>query len=196
MNDIFLGATHITDLAGFDHILFLIALAASYDLTKFVRMVLLATAFTIGHSLTLFLAGLDLVRASLSWIEFLIPVTIIIMSILQILGSKLDTSYKKNKSRALFRNPIYIITALFGLIHGLGFSSFYRIAADRGSGIILPLLKFNLGVELGQILILLVTLSVFSLWRAFGVSERSQQLVVGGATLGLSVVMALENIPI
>ena len=196
MNDIFLGATHITDLAGFDHILFLIALAASYDLTKFVRMVLLATAFTIGHSLTLFLAGLDLVRASLSWIEFLIPVTIIIMSILQILGSKLDTSYKKSISRTLFRNPIYIITALFGLIHGLGFSSFYRIAADRGSGIILPLLKFNLGVELGQILILLVTLSVFSLWRAFGVSERSQQLVVGGATLGLSVVMALENIPI
>ena len=196
MNDIFLGATHITDLAGFDHILFLIALAASYDLTKFVRMVLLATAFTIGHSLTLFLAGLDLVRASLSWIEFLIPVTIIIMSILQILGSKLDTSYKKSISRTLFRNPIYIITALFGLIHGLGFSSFYRIAADRGSGIILPLLKFNLGVELGQLLILIVTLSVFSLWRAFGVSERSQQLVVGGATLGLSVVMALENIPI
>ena len=109
MNDIFLGATHITDLAGFDHILFLIALAASYDLTKFVRMVLLATAFTIGHSLTLFLAGLDLVRASLSWIEFLIPVTIIIMSILQILGSKLDTSYKKSISRTLFRNPIYII---------------------------------------------------------------------------------------
>lgn len=196
MNDIFLGATHITDLSGFDHILFLVALAASYDLTKLVRMALLATAFTLGHSLTLFLAGLDLVRASLSWIEFLIPVTIIIMSILQMLGANLDTSYKKNISQTLVRNPIYLITVLFGLIHGLGFSSFYRIAADRGSGIILPLLKFNLGVELGQLLILLVTLSIFSLWRAFGVSMRSQQLVISGATLGLSTVMALENLPI
>ena len=196
MNDIFLGATHITDLAGFDHILFLVALAASYDLTKLGRMALLATAFTIGHSLTLFLAGLDLVRASLSWIEFLIPVTILAMSILQIGGTSFDLSLKKQASRAYVRNSIYLITALFGLIHGLGFSSFYRIAADRGAGIVLPLLKFNLGVELGQLLILTVTLAIFSLGRAFGVTPRSQQLVIGGATFGLAVMMAIENFPI
>lgn len=196
MNDIFLGATHITDLAGFDHILFLVALAASYDLTKLGRMALLATAFTIGHSLTLFLAGLDLVRASLSWIEFLIPVTILAMSILQIGGTSFDLSLKKQASRAYVRNSIYLITALFGLIHGLGFSSFYRIAADRGAGIVLPLLKFNLGVELGQLLILTVTLALFSLGRAFGVTTRSQQLVIGGATFGLAAMMAIENFPI
>ena len=195
MNDIFLGATHITDLAGFDHILFLVALAASYDLTKLGRMALLATAFTIGHFLTLFLAGLDLVRASLSWIEFLIPVTIIAMSILQIGGTSFDLSLKKQASRAYVRNSIYLITALFGLIHGLGFSSFYRIAADRGAGIVLPLLKFNLGVELGQLLILTVTLAIFSLGRAFGVTTRSQQLVIGGATFGLAAMMAIENFP-
>jgi hypothetical protein len=196
MNDIFLGATHITDLAGFDHILFLVALAASFDLTKLGRMALLATAFTLGHSLTLFLAGLDFVRASLSWIEFLIPVTILTMSILQIRGTHFDLSLKKKPSRSYVRNSIYLITALFGLIHGLGFSSFYRIAADRGSGIVLPLLKFNLGVELGQLLILIVTLSIFSLGRAFGVTNRSQQLVIGGATFGLAAMMALENYPI
>ena len=195
MNDIFLGATHITDLAGFDHILFLVALAASYDLTKLGRMALLATAFTIGHSLTLFLAGLDLVRASLSWIEFLIPVTIIAMSILQIGGTSFDLSLKKQATRAYVRNSIYLITALFGLIHGLGFSSFYRIAADRGAGIVLPLLKFNLGVELGQLLILTVTLAIFSLGRAFGVTTRSQQLFIGGATFGLAAMMAIENFP-
>ena len=195
MNDIFLGATHITDLAGFDHILFLVALAASYDLTQLGRMALLATAFTIGHSLTLFLAGLDLVRASLSWIEFLLPVTIIAMSILQIGGTSFDLSLKKQASRAYVRNSIYLITALFGLIHGLGFSSFYRIAADRGAGIVLPLLKFNLGVELGQLLILTVTLAIFSLGRAFGVTTRSQQLVIGGATFGLAAMMAIENFP-
>jgi hypothetical protein len=196
MNDIFLGATHITDLAGFDHILFLVALAASYDLTKIGRMALLATAFTIGHSLTLFLAGLDLVRASLSWIEFLIPVTILIMSILQIGGTPFDLSLKKQSSRAYVRNSIYLITALFGLIHGLGFSSFYRIAAERGEGIVLPLLKFNVGVELGQLLILLVTLAIFSLGRALGVTNRSQQLVIGGATFGLAAMMAIENFPL
>ena len=196
MNDIYLGATHITDLSGFDHILFLVALAASYDLTKLGRMALLATAFTLGHSLTLFLAGLDLVRASLSWIEFLIPVTIIIMSILQILGTNFDLSVKNKTSRTTVRNSIYLITALFGLIHGLGFSSFYRIAADRGSGIVLPLLKFNLGVEIGQLLILLIALSIFSLGRAFGVTERSQQLVIGGAAFSLATMMALENFPI
>jgi len=196
MNDIFLGATHITDLAGFDHILFLVALAASYDLTKLGRMALLATAFTIGHSLTLFLAGLDLVRASLSWIEFLIPVTILIMSILQIGGTPFDLSLKKQSSRAYVRNSIYLITALFGLIHGLGFSSFYRIASERGEGIVLPLLKFNVGVELGQLLILIVTLAIFSLGRALGVTNRSQQLVIGGATFGLAAMMAIENFPL
>jgi len=196
MNDIYLGATHITDLSGFDHILFLVALAASYDLTKLGRMALLATAFTLGHSLTLFLAGLDLVRASLSWIEFLIPVTIIIMSILQILGTNFDLSVKNKTSRTTVRNSIYLITALFGLIHGLGFSSFYRIAVERGSGIVLPLLKFNLGVEIGQLLILLIALSIFSLGRAFGVTERSQQLVIGGAAFSLATMMALENFPI
>jgi hypothetical protein len=193
MNDIFLGATHITDLAGFDHILFLVALAAAFDLTNLGRMALLATAFTLGHSLTLFLAGLDLVRASLSWIEFLIPVTILTMSIR---GTHFDLSLKKQPSRSYVRNSIYLITALFGLIHGLGFSSFYRIAADRGSGIVLPLLKFNLGVELGQLLILIVTLSIFSLGRAFGVTNRTQQLVIGGATFSLAAMMAFENFPI
>ena len=196
MNDIYLGATHITDLSGFDHILFLVALAASFDLTKLGRMALLATAFTLGHSLTLFLAGLDLVRASLSWIEFLIPLTIIIMSIFQILGTNFDLSFKKTTSRTTLRNSIYLITAFFGLIHGLGFSSFYRIAVERGSGIVLPLLKFNLGVEIGQLLILLIALSIFSLGRAFGVTERSQQLVIGGATFGLAAMMAFDNFPI
>jgi len=196
MNDIYLGATHIADLTGFDHILFLVALAAAYDLTKLGRMALLATAFTIGHSLTLFLAGLDLVRASLSWIEFFIPVTIITMSILQILGANFDLSGKKKTSRFTVRNSIYLLTALFGLIHGLGFSSFYRIAVDRGAGIVLPLLKFNLGVEMGQLFILLIALSIFSLGRAFGVTVRSQQLVIGGATFGLACMMAIENFPI
>jgi len=199
MEDFILGAKHITDLNGIDHILFLVALAASFDLTKLGRMTLLASAFTIGHCITLFLAGLDLVRASSAWIEFLIPLTIIFMAISAILGTSLvSASASASRSRtssSLFRTLTYIITIIFGLIHGLGFSSFYRIAVERGSGIVLPLLKFNLGVEFGQIIILLITLSIFSLARAFGASQRSQQLVVGGITLGLAAMMAFQNHP-
>ena len=199
MEDFILGAKHITDLNGIDHILFLVALAASFDLTKLGRMTLLASAFTIGHCITLFLAGLDLVRASSAWIEFLIPLTIIFMAISAILGTSLvSASASASRSRtssSLFRTLTYILTIIFVLIHGLGFSSFYRIAVERGSGIVLPLLKFNLGVEFGQIIILLITLSIFSLARAFGASQRSQQLVVGGITLGLAAMMAFQNHP-
>ena len=85
---------------------------------------------------------------------------------------------------------------LFGLIHGLGFSSFYRISTSGDSNFIIPLLKFNLGIEIGQLVILLVTLSLFSLGRSFGIHERSQQLVVGGATFSLALMMVIENWPI
>jgi hypothetical protein len=190
MNDILLGAKHILDLGGLDHMLFLIALAASFDLSKLGRMVLLATAFTLGHSLTLFLAGLDLVRASLEWVEFLIPITILLMSLAAVGGISLSNS------RSKYAKATYAVTVFFGLIHGLGFSSFFRIAVDRGEGIVFPLLKFNLGVELGQIFILLLTLSLFSIARALGVTPRSQQIFIGGMTFGLSALMAVENLPV
>jgi len=189
MKDVILGASHITDFSGLDHILFLVALAASFDLTKLGRMALLATAFTIGHSLTLILAGIDVVRAvmDMKHVEFLIPLTIVLTALLQISGLSLTSSSK------FARKSIYVFTIFFGLIHGLGFSSFYRISTSGDSGFIIPLLKFNLGVEIGQLVILLVTLSLFSLGRALGIQERSQQLVVGGATLSLALMMAIEN---
>lgn len=189
MKDIILGASHITDLSGLDHILFLIALAASFDLTKLGRMALLATAFTLGHSITLLLANLDVVRSFIVYIEFLIPLTIVITAALQISGVSLVTSSKFAKK------SIYLFTMLFGLIHGLGFSSFYRISTSGDSNFIIPLLKFNLGIEIGQLLILLVTLSLFSLGRSLGIHERSQQLVVGGATFSLALMMVIENWP-
>lgn len=189
MKDILLGASHITDFEGLDHILFLVALAASFDLTKLGRMALLATAFTIGHSLTLLLAGFDVVRSLIEYVEFLIPLTIVGTAVFQISGFNVINSTK------VLRKSMYLFTLLFGLIHGLGFSSFYRISSSQDSSFIIPLLKFNLGVEIGQLVILLVTLSLFSFGRALGIHERSQQLVVGGATLSLAVIMAFENWP-
>ena len=93
MNDIILGAKHILDLDGFDHMLFLIALAASFDLSKVWKMILLATAFTVGHSLTLFLAEMDLVRASKDWVEFLIPLSIVFMAVYATFGISFANKY-------------------------------------------------------------------------------------------------------
>tara|TARA_Y100000739_G_C20306898_1_gene328106 strand:+ start:8 stop:604 length:597 start_codon:yes stop_codon:yes gene_type:complete len=195
MNDIILGAQHILDLNGFDHMLFLITLAAAFDLSKVWKMILLSTAFTIGHSLTLFLAGLNLVRASQAWVEFLIPLSILFMAIAATLGVSLANKNSK------YSYTTYAVTVFFGLIHGLGFSSFYRapvnspFLSDKASeGIVLPLLRFNLGVEVGQIIILLFTLSIFSIARAFGVTVRTQQIFVGVLAFGLSAIMAIEKL--
>ncbi len=190
MNDIILGAKHILDLDGFDHMLFLIALAASFDLSKVWKMILLATAFTVGHSLTLFLAEMDLVRASKDWVEFLIPLSIVFMAVAATFGISIANKNSK------YSYATYAVTVFFGLIHGLGFSSFYKLAVDRGEGIVLPLLKFNLGVEVGQIIILLLTLSIFSIGRALGVTVLSQQIFVGGMAFGLSAIMAIEKLPL
>ena len=190
MNDILLGAKHIMDLNGFDHMLFLLTLSSSFDLSRVWRMVLLATAFTVGHSFTLILSGMELVRSSMGWIEFLIPLSIMIMAIAATLGISMANKNSK------YSKLVYGVTVFFGLIHGLGFSSFFRLNADRGDGIILPLLKFNLGVEVGQILLLLIALSIFSLARAFGVAPRTQQIFIGGLALGLSTLMTLENWPL
>ena len=126
MNEIVAGVRHITDPNAWDHMLFLIALAASLDLSKVWKTILLATAFTIGHSLTLILAGLEVVRASSEWIEFLIPVSILFMAVRAILG------YSTTSTNRKVNTITYAVTLIFGLIHGLGFSSFFRMITEKG----------------------------------------------------------------
>ena len=188
MNVIIEGAKHILDPEGYDHILFLIALVASFDLSKVLRVILLATAFTVGHSLTLLLASIDFLRVDTGWVEFLIQVSILIMAITATLGVSRDKSFDKIWA--------YFLILVIGLIHGLGFSSYFRMHVDRGESIVMPLLKFNLGVEVGQIIILLVALSLFSIGRALGVSVRHQQIFVGGLAIGLSILAAVQKFPL
>ncbi len=142
------GIEHILDIAAYDHMLFLLALTAVYRIRDWKKVVLLATAFTLGHSLTLIISGLDLFRIKSSWIEFLIPTTILITALTNVLFPK--EAIKTNGSK-------YIIVSLFGLIHGIGFSSYFRmISSDQG--IIKKLLSFNIGVEIGQIIIIMLIL--------------------------------------
>ena len=186
MSDFVLGLTHITDWEGYDHMLYLLALVAAYDLRHIGKAALTATAFTLGHSLTLAIASLDVFRVSGAWVEFLIPVTILATALWSLFFAS-----KSPKSRKV----TYAMAAGFGLIHGLGFSSFFRIARDESADFIGGLFRFNLGVEAGQLVIVAVLLAVASLVRSLGVSARDQHVFVCGGAIALSLVMALERLP-
>ncbi|HYG37978.1 MAG TPA: HupE/UreJ family protein [Cytophagales bacterium] len=140
-----LGVEHILDLNGVDHILFVIALCTLYSFSQWKRLLILTTAFTLGHSLTLALSVLDFVTFDPSVIETLIPITILITAITNIF------TYWQNKIENLRIN--YFYAASFGLIHGLGFSNYLKGLLGKDFEIFNQLLAFNLGLEVGQIVI-------------------------------------------
>ncbi len=169
-----LGFQHIADLSGYDHILFLIALCAIYSLQEWKKVALLVTAFTLGHSLTLALAALDIVPVNAAWIEFLIPVTIVITALYNVAAHRFD----RRELPGLFNrqlNANYFFALFFGLIHGLGFSNFFRASLMPGEEgrLVLQLFAFNLGVELGQLLIVAcILLASFVAFRLLQIQQR------------------------
>jgi len=147
-----LGVDHILDPQAYDHILFVFALSIIYPLKDWKRVLILVTAFTIGHSLTLALSVFKIVQVNPDLIEFLIPITIILTALSNIF------SYSKHGRNHSFN---YLLALIFGFVHGLGFSNYLSAILGKEESIFGPLFSFNLGVELGQILIVLATL-VFS----------------------------------
>ncbi|MEE9437952.1 MAG: HupE/UreJ family protein [Saprospiraceae bacterium] len=140
-----LGFEHILDINGIDHILFIIALCAIYLITDWKKILVLITAFTVGHSITLALATYDLVKITSSIIEPLIPLTIMATCVYNILS----LNYK-NKSKITLS---YILAIGFGLIHGMGFSYLLKNLLGKEESIFVPLLSFNIGLEIGQLII-------------------------------------------
>jgi hypothetical protein len=184
-----LGYAHITDLNGYDHILFVIALCAVYRLSDWRRVLILVTAFTVGHSITLALSTLRLVAYNTEVIEFLIPVTILITAVSNFFHrSRLDSIFEtENRSAALGR---YVMALAFGLIHGLGFSNYLRSLLGREASIVQPLFAFNLGLEWGQILIVLLVLTIsFLLVDVFRVRKHDWKLILSGAVAGIAVIL-------
>jgi hypothetical protein len=175
-----LGFDHITDLGGYDHILFVVALCAVYTLRQWRQVLVLVTAFTLGHSLTLALATLRLISYSTTLIELLIPITIFITAVLNLLLPAPTDLYQSNQL-TVSRNrwSRYSLALTFGLIHGLGFSSYLRSLLGREADIIGPLFAFNLGLELGQLLIVMITLSIAAIVAGrFGLRQRVWTRVV------------------
>ena len=184
-----LGIDHIMDIQGYDHILFILTLCAVYYLKEWKRVLILVTAFTIGHSVTLALATLKLVSVSTGLIEFLIPLTIFVTALF-------NTVYKRDNVTKTHHNVKYGAALFFGLIHGLGFSNYLRSLLGNESTIVKPLLAFNIGIELGQVII--VTAIMLITWvfvNLLKIPRRDWNLILGGAGMGISLILMLDRIP-
>ena len=181
-----LGFHHITDLAGYDHMLFLLALVASFRPSDWKKILVLITAFTVGHSITLGLAVLDVVSIDSTWVEFLIPVTIAITAGLNLIRPE------KTTTSAIWLE--YLLALGFGLIHGLGFSNYLRaLLMDE---LLVPLLSFNIGLEAGQILVLGSIILVYS---AIGflvkLDHKWWNIALSLIAGGISLFLAAQRIP-
>jgi HupE / UreJ protein len=148
-----IGIGHILNLEALDHILFVAALCLRYLVKDWKKVVVLVTAFTIGHSITLALSALGLVHFATRWIEFLIPMTIVATAINNLAQR---TGQVEHPSRLPL---IYFFALFFGLIHGLAFASSLLSLVGR-EGILVPLLAFNLGIETAQLLIVAIILVI------------------------------------
>ena len=149
-----LGWEHILDLNGYDHILFVTVLCALYLLSDWKKVLWLVTAFTLGHSITLALAALQIINVNPDLIEFLIPLTIVATGLYQI---ALLTKYAQASSGMFVR---YSLASVFGLIHGLGFSNYFKAIIGKEESLVQALLAFNIGVELGQVVIVILVLCI------------------------------------
>lgn len=181
-----IGYQHIADLKGIDHILFVAALCLRYQYSDWRKLLLLVTAFTIGHSITLALSVFELINYSMKWIEFLIPVTIVITAISNMV-------VKKFIFKAKFP-AIYFFALFFGLVHGMGFSNYLKSLLGKDESIIGQLLAFNLGLEAGQLLIVLAILLISLIFvTILKINRREYLLYLSGGIFALALKMAIER---
>ena len=181
-----IGFNHIANLSGMDHILFVAALCIRYQLSDWKKWLILVTAFTIGHSVTLVLSVFNYLDFATNWIEFLIPVTILITAISNMFVKKFIFNSKFP--------VIYFFALFFGLVHGLGFSFYLKSLLGMQQNIAPALLAFNLGLEIGQILIVMAILVIsFIFVTLLKAPRRDIILIVSGGILTLSLQMAIER---
>ena len=181
-----LGWQHILDWQGYDHILFVMVLCGTYSLSEWKKVLILVTAFTLGHSVTLALSALNVLTVDAGLIEFLIPVTILITAASNIFKKR------RPKKESTFK---YLLALFFGLIHGMGFSNYLKALLGKSTNIVAELFAFNVGLEFGQILIVLatLTLSFFLIW-VVKVRKADWAFFLSSAIFGISFVMSAERL--
>jgi len=183
-----LGKDHILDYTnGYDHILFVLALCAVYIVREWKQILILITAFTIGHSITLALSTLNVISINISLVEFLIPLTIFITSI--------SNLFKKEQSLSPGRIQVnYFLALFFGLIHGMGFSNYLKALLGKDESILTQLFAFNVGLEFGQIIIVGIFLAVsFLVVNLAGVARRDWKMIISSATAGIALILMKDR---
>lgn len=182
-----LGFEHISDLGAYDHLLFIVALCAVYSWQQWRTLAILVTAFTLGHSLSLAASVIAALLLPAAIVEFLIPLTILATSLLNVAQKN-----GQRDSRNMW--PHYALVLGFGLIHGMGFSNYLRALLGQEAGILLPLFAFNLGLEIGQLLIVGIVLAVSWLGLRFlKIMPREWNLFVSGAAAGVSIILLAQR---
>jgi HupE / UreJ protein len=184
-----LGKDHILDYAnGYDHILFVVALCAIYLTREWKKILILITAFTVGHSITLALATLNIISVRPNLVEFLIPLTIFITAFGNLFRKEESYSSKKVQTN-------YLFALFFGLIHGMGFSNYLRALLGKDESIMVQLLAFNVGLEVGQIVIVGIFLAIgFILVDLINVSRRDWKMVISSGIAGIALILIKDNI--
>ena len=175
------------DINGYDHVLFLTVLTVPYLFNDWKRVLLLVTTFTVGHTLSLVLAAYGVVKVNASLVEFLIPVTILIVALYNVF-----TSGKKSKNQKV--GMLFFSTLFFGLVHGLGFAREFLMFAGSTENKLILLLEFALGIEIAQIIIVIVVLILGWIGQTiFRFSKRDWIMVLSAVVVGLVIPMILES---
>lgn len=178
-----LGFKHIIDWGGSDHILFVMALTLRYIWSDWKKLLVLVTAFTIGHSVTLAISTLNWVNFPTTLIEILIPITILLTALSNFWVQ--DFEFKAKYPL------IYFLALFFGLIHGLGFSYYLKSLLGKEESVFGPLFSFNLGLEVGQLLIVGIILIISIIFVSALKVPRKRCLQIGS---GLAIAFALNMI--
>jgi hypothetical protein len=180
-----LGWEHIMSVEALDHILFVLVLAAIYILRDWKQVLVLITAFTIGHSITLALSTMHLVEVKTELVEFLIPCTIVFTA--------LTNLFQKSFTHKTIQIN-YLLALFFGLIHGLGFANTLRFLLARDQSLGWALFGFNVGLEAGQIVIVIaILLLAHLLTQLLKVPRRDWVLFVSSGVFSLALKMAIER---
>ena len=182
-----LGWDHIISFDALDHLYFIAVLSIVYQFKHWKQVLVLVTAFTVGHAVTLFLSGMDLVRLKDSWVEFAIPSTIVFSSLM---------NFRKRSSLNQTDKLQYAMALFFGLIHGLGFANTVRFMISKNQDLVWSLFGFNVGLEIGQIFVVLLVLLISLLagmTRLF--TSREWVLSFSSLILGLALKLSIERFP-
>lgn len=181
------GMSHVLYSNAYDHILFLIVLTIPYLFKDWKRVLFLITIFVVGHSLALAFATYDVISVSNKWIEFLIPLTILIVALFNVF-----TAGKKAKNEKIGLR--FFITLFFGLIHGFGFVRMFESTIGSSSNKIVPLLEIALGIEIGQLIVVFMILFLGFLGETlFRFSRRDWVMVISAVVVGMLIPMLIKS---